>query len=91
MCHLAASALNNGDLQEARRVERYLRKVLVAWQGFPFLRSQTCHDSLLRGCGMGYRQSCQTVDKQRCRRLQVWGLQSLGEETVECRTLELGD
>ena len=52
----AVSSPNLRDMQAAKRVGRYLRKALVAWQGFPFHDPWPPRTLVLHGCLLGIRQ-----------------------------------
>ena len=82
----AASSQSIGDMREAKRVGRYLRKAPVAWQGFPFHDPRP--EELLCYTDADWA-SDETSRKSTSRDSWWWSSQLLGEETEKCRTVKL--
>ena len=59
----AFSSPGLGDMQAAKRVGRYLRKALVACQGFPLSRPTARRALVPHGCRLGLRQDFSKVDE----------------------------
>ena len=86
----AVSSPSLGDMQAAKRVVRFLRKALVAWQGFPMSRPTAWRALVLHGCRLGLRQDFSKVDEWRCRDSWWWSPQLLDKAAKECCTVKLG-